>query len=138
MLPTQPLNLVPGDQARYLWHDRYNVHTVTFPTGRSTLPPPFGFDCGSTFSGAVPPCNDPAEGTPETIGDPGNAPSGSVLTSVTALIDAGIHIGTGYRVNPSSQTWAARVTSISAPGSYKYQCLVHDWMQGTIIVSSGG
>jgi plastocyanin len=135
MLPRQALDLVPGDQVKYLWNDPHNVHTVTFPTGSPSLPPPFGFDCGSTFSGI--PCNDPKEGAPELSGDPGNAPSGSILTTVTALIDSGLLIGKGYHVTPSAQSWSAVVSGISAPGAFQYQCIVHDWMQGTINVGSG-
>lgn len=63
-------------------------------------------------------------------------PPGSILTMVTVLIDAGLLIGTGYGVTPSSQSWSARVSSITAPGAYQYQCTVHDWMQGTINVKS--
>jgi plastocyanin len=136
MLPTAPLNLIPGDSVRYVWTDGHNIHSVALPAGSPSLPPPFGFDCGhNAFSATL--CNDPIERAPETIGDPGNAPSGSILTSVTAMIDAGVRVGTQYGVSPSSQSWEARVTSISAPGAYNYQCTIHDWMHGTINVSAG-
>jgi plastocyanin len=135
MLPTMPLRLAPGDQVHYVWRDPHNVHSVAFPTGSSTLPQPFGFDCGATYSGITPgapiqPCfelNEPFE----VVGDPGNAPPGAALTDPTALVNAGVRVGTGYGVKPSSQDW---LVSAGTAGTYRYQCTIHDWMQGTITI----
>ena len=145
MLPSQPLNLTPGDRVRYVWRDPHNVHSVVFPAN-TRLPEPFGFDCGTNspgyvgippVPGAPPPqfCFEPGETQPESIGDPGNAGPGTRLTNPAQLVDAGIRIGTAYGVKPSSQTWWVATGHTTQAGSYQFQCTVHDWMQGTLKVS---
>ena len=112
-----------------------NFHSVAFPANSPALPQPFGFDCGATYSGITPgapitPCFEPNEPF-EVIGDPGNAPPGTMLTDPAAVVNAGVRGGTGYGVKPSSQDW--RVVADKA-GTYRYQCTIHDWMQGAITI----
>jgi plastocyanin len=121
MLPQQ-LDLAVGDRIVYQWADPHNVHTVGFPTGPN-LPPPFGPDM-----------NDGNER--EFIGDPGNAAPGTLLTNPTTLVDAGLHLGEAYEVEPSSQRWSVATGGSTAAGTYAYQCTVHDWMQGLLNVTS--
>ena len=110
---------------------------------------PFGFDCGPTppfyigvppTPGAPPPsvCVEPGERQPEAIGDPGNAPPGTLLSSPSQLVDAGLRVGTAYGVRPSSQRWSLRTGPTTATGVYQFQCTVHDWMRGTLTVSHPG
>ena len=142
MFPSQPLDLVPGDQVQYIWADPRNVHTVAFPTGSASLPESFGFDCGTSFvsvpatPGAPPPtvCFEPGAQTPEGIGDPGNAGSGTALTDPTKLVDAGLMLGTDYGLNSAPAKWSIVTNSGTKFGSYNFQCIIHDYMHGTLNV----
>ena len=137
MLP-QHLDLKDGDRVQYHWAAPNEVHTVGFPADDPRLPPPFGFDCGGTgfqAPGAGPPCLEPGHTTPELVGDPGNAPSGTLLTSPTALVDSGLLAGRGYDLEPTRQTWSVRTNRATANGTYEYQCTVHDFMHGTLSIS---
>jgi plastocyanin len=135
MLP-QTLNLVDGDKVSYHWPSQNEVHSVGFPADSPLLPFPFGFDCGATFQNPTgPPCIDPADGRPEGILDPGTTPSGSALTSPTALVDSGVLVGTGYNLSPTAQQWSVTTNSSTAAGTYAFQCTVHDVMHGQLIVS---
>jgi len=148
MLPSQPLNLKAGDSVQFQWLDPDNVHTVTFPaTAMSNLPEPFGFNCGKTYQSppspegpppATPfqPCLYPGAQQPDFIADPGNAPSGTALTDPNAVVDSGVLIGTGYGVNPSSQSWKISINGSTKAGNYVYMCTVHDWMQGTVKIGT--
>ena len=146
ILPNQPLHLVPGDTVSYIWADPHNVHSVAFPSTSPQLPEPFGFDCGPQppfyigvppTPGAPPPavCLEPGDSQPEGVGDPGNAPPGTLLSRPTQLVDAGLRVGTAYGVTPSSQSWWLGTGQTTAAGAYRFQCTVHDWMQGTLDVS---
>jgi plastocyanin len=122
MLP-QKLDLKRGDRVHYAWPDPHNVHTVTFPTDDPNLPPPFGpeFEAGEP---------------PELIGDPGNAPAGTVLKDPKAIVDAGLLFGRGYGLHPSAQEWSVRTDNSTMLGNYAYQCTVHDFMHGNLNVKS--
>ena len=72
------------------------------------------------------------------IGDPGNAPSGTALTDPTQLVDAGVMVGTAYGVVASAPTWSIATSGATKPGAYKYQCTIHDWMQGALSVAVAG
>ena len=146
MLPSTPLNLMPGDKVKYLWSDPHNVHSLAFPAGSPKLPEPFGFDCGPNAPfyigipptpGAPPPavCVEPGDNQPEGIGDPGNAAPGTSLTNPAQLVDAGIRVGSAYHVTPSSQSWWLATDSHTNAGAYVFQCTVHDWMHGIVNVS---
>jgi plastocyanin len=139
MLPNRTLNLDKGDRVLYVWRDPHNVHSVYFPTGSSSLPGPFGFDCGTSynpfpFNGPPTVCLEPNDTNPEVIADPGTAPAGTLLTSPTALVGSGVLIGTGYGVNPTSQTWSTRTNAGTSTGTYMFQCSVHDFMHGWLNV----
>jgi plastocyanin len=120
MLP-QHLNLDQGDRVVYHWRDPHNIHTVTFPADNPnvTLPPPF-----------IPEA-EPNEQF-ELVGDPGNAPRGTVLSNPSALVDAGLFGGTGYQLQPTVQEWSVRTDNSTSAGAYLYQCTVHDFMLGTL------
>jgi plastocyanin len=135
MLP-QKLALVDGDKVAYHWRSPNELHSVGFPSG-SSLPAPFGFDCGSTFqSPGPPPCIDLADNRPELIADPGTVESGSPLQSPTALFDAGVLIGRDYHVNPTVREWSLSTNNSTLASTYAYQCTVHDVMHGELTVSS--
>jgi plastocyanin len=143
MVPQQISGLVPGDKVQFVWGDTHATHTVTFPSNSPTLPSPFGYDCGTTYQSVYgpplpPPCIDPTLGIPLAIGDPGTTASGSALTSPALLVDSGVLIGSAFGLTPSTQSWSAVISSVSAPGAYQYECTVHDWMQGTLNVQSAG
>ena len=137
MFPSQPLGLVAGDTVQFLWRDPHNVHSVAFPAESPNLPEPFGFDCGSTynpipFTGPPPICLEPGDSQFEVIGDPGNAGPGTVLSDPSVVVDSGVLGGTGYGVTPSAQSWSLSTNGGSQPGAYRFQCTIHDWMQGTL------
>jgi plastocyanin len=139
MFPSQPLNLVTGDRVQYLWMDPHNFHSVAFPAGDTRLPLPFGADCGTSYQGIspgpVPPlCQEPGDTTFEVIGDPGNAGPGSVLSNPGEVVDAGVLGGIGYEVSPSAQSWWLATGTSTATGIYQFQCTIHDWMQGKLVV----
>jgi hypothetical protein len=101
-------------------------------------PSPFGFDCGTSYVGVGPglviPCYEPGDKTFEVIGDPGNAGPGSPLRDPATLLDAGVLGGNGYDVSPSAQSWWITADAQSTAGTYRFQCTIHDWMQGFVIV----
>jgi plastocyanin len=139
VFPTSPLHLVVGDRVQYLWADTHNFHSVTFPAWSPAIePPPFGFDCGTSYVGVGPgpvtPCFEPGDTTFEVIGDPGNAGPGSALRNPDSLFDSGVLGGTGYGVSPSAQSWLITADTSSAAGTYHFQCTIHDWMQGSLVV----
>lgn len=141
MLPSQPLNLVPGDLVQYKWTDPNNVHNVAFPANSPKLPGVAGFNCGTTFNpipdqGPPTVCVEPASKHPVVIFDPGNAPSGTALTDPTQYVDSGIFIGANYGIKPIAQAWSVVTNGSTALGTYNYQCTVHDWMQGTLKVAA--
>ena len=119
MLPSS-LALAPGDSVQYEW-GTVEAHSVTFPASLEL--PPFIPDLEAP---------DPADTGFELVLDPGNVPSGTVLSS-PAPIDSGMLVGSAYGLEPSVQTWSI---GTSATGSYTYHCILHDWMQGTLNVSS--
>lgn len=149
MLPRQALNLVPGDRVEYVWQDAHEAHSVTFPTDDKRLPEPFGFDCGATFMsvpppgppapGAAPfrPCVEPGAQAPEAIFDPGNVPAGTALVDPAQVLDSGILFGTVHGFQPTDPQWSVLVNGATPSGAYKYQCILHDWMHGTLSVSAG-
>jgi plastocyanin len=133
--PSKQLNLVAGDRVVYSWPDEHNAHSVTFPPDAV---PPFGFDCDAGFTPAPPgppPCSETGE-PPELIADPGNAPPGTELTSPSSVVDAGDRLGTDFRL-PTSTHWAVTTGDATTPGTYHYNCNIHDFMRGAINVVAG-
>jgi plastocyanin len=121
MLP-QHLNIVQGDKINYHWADPHNVHTVGFPAEETKLPPPFAPDGTS---------GDEAR---EVVGDPGNAPPGTLLRHTSSVVDAGVFIGTGYGVQPTVQLWSVKTSDSTDLATFTYQCTVHDFMHGSLTV----
>jgi plastocyanin len=143
MMPRN-LNLAVGDSVHWTWGTEAELHTVSFPANTSTLPPPFIPDCPQFFSGTddiflppdathpMPYCGDfpPSQAGFELAGDPGSARPGN-LSSTKDLVDSGVLVGAHYDLTPSVQNWSANA---SAPGTFAYQCTIHDWMQATVTV----
>ena len=129
--------LTAGDKVHFEWADTHNVHTVFFPTTVEETSP-FGFDCDSGFVAPTgPPCFETGEAfAPELIGDPGTAPPGTLLTSPSATVDAGLLVGTGYNLSPSVQAWHVATNGSTATGTYTFRCAVHDFMVGSFGVGS--
>jgi plastocyanin len=121
MLP-QHLNIVQGDKINYHWADPHNVHTVGFPADETKLPPPFMPD-GTSGDEAT-----------EFVGDPGNAPPGTLLRHTSSVVDAGLFIGTGYGVQPTVQLWSVKTSDSTDLATFTYQCTVHDFMHGSVTV----
>lgn len=142
MLPRQTLNLVAGDQVKYIWPDKQTIHNVAFPGVDTLVPSPFGYDCGATFQGVEPngppspPCNLPPFPFPVPIADPGTSPTGTILTTLTAVVDSGIRQGSAFGVPQSNLPWSVAMSNVSALGTYQYECSVHPWMVGTLNVQA--
>ena len=131
LLPNQQLNLVSGDRVLYIWADGHQGHSVTFPPDAVDSR---GWDC-ATYTPAPPgppPCHEPGEG-PELIRDPGNAPSGTALATPTQVVDAGVRLGRDFGL-PTTMRWAVRIDDGTAPGTYAYNCTLHDWMKQNLNV----
>jgi plastocyanin len=142
MMPRN-LSLAVGDSVHWHWGTEAELHTVSFPANSSTLPPPFIPDCGfdpvtddiflpPDATHPMPYCGDfpPSQDNFELAGDPGNARPGN-LSSTTDLVDSGVLVGAHYDLTPSVQDWSANA---SAPGTFAYQCTIHDWMQATVTI----
>jgi plastocyanin len=142
MLP-QKVSVSPGDQVEFKWRDGHTVHTVGIAQDETQLPEPFGFDCGATYVSPPSPegkpggfCTEPGSDTPELIGDPGNAISGSMLKSVLTIYDSGVLVGPDYGLQPTVQTWSVRTDSHTQSANYNYWCSVHDFMHGVLQVGT--
>ena len=138
MAPTS-LSLAAGDKVHYTWSFQ-EIHTASFPANNdAVLVEPFGWDCGTSYvpSPPGPPqpppsCVEVENGQPELLLDPGNARPGH-LADTNAPVNSGVLVGSGYNLNPSVQDWSVVADN---PGTYAYQCTLHDWMQGTVTVGS--
>jgi plastocyanin len=142
MLPDN-LNLVSGDVVKY--DIQFNViHTVSFRAGPGLISP-FGLDtCKGYFPlngppTTPPPCTELENGPtgnpgPEIIADPGTRASGTGLNMIQGA-DSGVLLGADY--GPFYGNFGASSWSVAAaqPGTYPYQCTIHDWMTGVLQVS---
>jgi plastocyanin len=140
MLP-HAVSVNPGDEVEFKWRDGHNVHTVGIAQAESQLPPPFVFDCGTKVVAPPAPgspgggfCLEPGQTFPETVGDPGNALSGVILSNVQNIVDSGFLAGPDYGVQPTVQTWSVRTNSKTQAGTYQFWCSVHDFMNGALVV----
>jgi hypothetical protein len=59
------------------------------------------------------------------------------MTAPAALVDSGVLAGTGYGL-PGPQSWAITTNGNTKAGAYVFQCMVHDWMQGTLNIGVAG
>lgn len=140
MLPRR-VSFSQGDQVEFKWRDAHNVHTVGIAQAETQLPPPFLFDCGTTVMAPPNPrgtgggfCFEQGDTLPETIGDPGNALSGATLKNTQQIVNSGLLAGTGYSIQPSTQTWSIRTDKNTLSGVYQYFCSVHDFMNGSLVI----
>jgi len=142
MLPAH-LNLVQGDSVRFVWQF-VEAHSVTLPRTNDS-PQLFFPDCGppDQFFGQppgspIPICgDDPSQ--PEIVLDVGSSPPGTALTAVGTQLDSGILIGAGYNVPGTVQSWSVSTNGSTAPTAsnpYTYHCVIHDWMNASIDVST--
>jgi hypothetical protein len=86
------------------------------------LATPFGPYCGDL---------PPSQANFEVAADPGNARPGDLIDP-TAVVDSGVLVGADYGLVPSAQDWSANA---NAPGTYLYQCTIHDWMRALVQVT---
>jgi plastocyanin len=137
MLPSA-LNLVSGDIVRYEWQSNV-IHSASFTAGPGLISP-FGVDCRTSYvplngpPTSLPPCTENENGQPEFILDPGTRASGQVLNMKFGA-DSGVLVGSGYAPfygNLGANTWSVKS---SQPGSYAFQCTIHDWMTGVLTVT---
>ena len=144
MLPNRPINAVAGDRVHFVWADPKSFHSVGFAASLADLPSPFGFDCGGGRYQPVPnmfnqpppePCLQPGADEPQFVGDPGNAPSGTALTSPSAVVNSGLLVGGSFHVEPTTRTWSVRITRHTAKGAYHYFDAGRPWMTGVVNVS---
>jgi plastocyanin len=144
VLPAGPVQVGPGDRVHFLWGDDYGIHALGFAPRLEDLPSPFGFDCGdgayqsvpNTFNAPPPdPCVKPGFTEPQFLCDPGDSPAGTALAKPDEIINAGLLIGRGYGLAPTTQSWTVRITSETAKGQYRFFDAVHPWMTGVLNVT---
>lgn len=141
--PSKQLNLVAGDRVLYLWPDGHNAHSVTFPPDAVE---PFGEDCPAGLAPPPPGTPPPPPGTPppalcatpeeshETVVDPGNAPSGTELTTPATTVDAGVRLGKDFHL-PTTTRWTVTTGDATTSGTYHFNCNIHDFMRGSLNVA---
>jgi len=124
-----------GDQLTWTTQSIKDPHTVTFPQGHGSdsvdpLQPPIceaaTGDVPLFFAGGAP-CGNPANF--EVPFDPG-AHGGSTISSAVATSPVTSGIMANFPPFGNSVTF-----SFSQPGTYVYQCRIHDHMIGTIVVT---
>jgi plastocyanin len=142
MMPRN-LNLAVGDSVHWTWGPDSELHTVSFPTDSPALPSPFQLDCGQFGGddfflppppgGTMPYCGDlPAlPQNFEFLADPGLSRPGD-LSNPGSVVDSGVLVGADSGLTPSVQDWSANA---NAPGTYLYQCTIHDWMRARVQVT---
>ena len=129
------LSLTAGDSVKWtsITHD---IHTVTFPDGAASAADDFHqFVCEATPSTNP---DTPATGTPPSCINPADfeshftaAPAGgTVLSSPSTVATSGV-IAAAPLPFPSNYTF-----TVSAAGTYTYQCKVHDHMVGQVLAAS--
>jgi len=142
MLPSN-VNVTAGDTVTWKAGSRNDPHTVSFPQGVDTHDP-FNLMCEGSSGDTPPTSQTPPFGCAGPPGAPNGAhldydpsPSGgttitSATASATTTTSSGvISQGTNFGTVPSSYTF-----TFANAGTYKYQCLIHDHMLGTITVAA--
>lgn len=143
VMPGRLPDLVPGDRVHFVWSDQHASHTIGFASAPTDLPSPFGFDCGNGEYQSVPnvfnapppnPCLRPGETEPKFLSDPGNAPSGAVLTDAATPHCSGLLIGRAYGLEPVASVWSVTIGEETSKGPHPFFDGVHPWMAGVINV----
>jgi plastocyanin len=119
-----------GDSIEWTWQPKNEPHTLTFLTAgqtRPTPPPPIG------------PPSGPPVGPPFYFGNPGpgpftECPSPNPYNGGTATYDGSACVSTGA-LNGGTAPSTFTVT-FPNPGNYKFVCLIHTNMNGTVHVLS--
>jgi plastocyanin len=122
----QVLTINPGDMVSFVQHDQTDIHTVTFG------PEAYTKQIEDTFvqPGRVPLLN-PLGALPS---DPPGAPliyDGS--NHGNGFAGAGILTEAGTNTPGGTHVWNVKFTK---PGTYRYECVIHQGMDGTIKVIS--
>ena len=133
MLPLTA-TVTAGDTVRWVTKTIKDPHTVTFPVGPDPSTEPIPAYCEGTpdvlQSGppSGPPCGDPSKF--EIHLNP--APVGMTeIASPVTVASSGL-IGTPPSPFPTSYSF-----TFPNPGTYTYQCRIHDHMVGTLTVQAG-
>lgn len=109
-----------GDQVTWIWKDPATPHTVTFLSGD---PPP---------DVAIPRMS--ADGTPRLELNPGILkPAGDPTSFAGGPLNSGFLDAAQLPPGSPAPTFTVR---FDQPGTFDYRCLLHEGMQGTIVVES--
>jgi plastocyanin len=133
MMPRN-LNLGVFDSVHWTWGPDSELHTVAFLTDSAFLPPFIGPDCGAGSDDVICP---PTSPNFELVFDPGTARPGELSNpnplDPNSLVDSGVLVGKDYvGLQDPVQDWSANA---KAPGTYAYQCTIHDWMRAVVQVT---
>jgi plastocyanin len=144
MLPRK-VTIKKGDTVVWRPLDRNEPHTVTFPKDLGTEFVPLCEGPGGKDAPAVPTVNPPT--SPFDFGCNGRpaefeATGGNGVTTITSpstVSDSGIvayrtgAFGFDLPAQAVRSSWSVRFTGATA-GTYHYVCMIHDGMEGTIVV----
>jgi plastocyanin len=145
MLPRK-LTIRPGDSVVWRPLDRQEPHTVTFPSDQNTEAIPMCEGPGGKDTPAVPtvvpptsPLDFSCDGRPADEFEFTGGNGVTTITSPTTVSDSGILAyrteATGFDMPASTMLSSWRVSFAGAKkGTYTYVCMIHDGMQGTIVV----
>ncbi len=134
MLPSSA-TVTAGDTVRWVTKTIKDIHTVTFPLGAAPQTEPIPFYC---------------EGMPDTLltGPPGPSACGGDPTKIETHLNVAPVGGTtilspvtvatsGLLATPPAPFPGEYSFTFPNPGTYTYQCRIHDHMTGTLTVQAG-
>ena len=145
MLPRK-ITIKKGDTVVWRPLDRNEPHTVTFPKNLGTLRVPLCEGPGGKDTPAIPIVNPPmspfdfaCNGGPVDEFEFSGGNGVTAITSPTTVSDSGIVAyrteAAGFDVPAMSfrSSWWVKFAGAKA-GTYTYVCMIHDGMDGTIVV----
>jgi len=145
MLPRK-VTIRPGDAVIWRPLDRGEPHTVTFPSDQNSEAIPMCEGPGGKDTPAVPtvipptsPFDFACDGRPADEIEFGGGNGVTAIKTPTTISDSGLLAyrteAAGFDVPASAALSSWRVSFAGAQkGTYTYVCMVHDGMQGTIVV----